>query len=269
VWLKVPIANISGGSDGGGSSSAKTAAAAAAGRSTFLALPNVPKRKRGDDSPGSGSRSVSPTTRPTDAKRARPSQEWPGKTSSKGQPKRKSVQELWAPIQRTHGFTREFWEHLANCFKGLAPNEQFASRPPDYNKSDLPVLIDGLRIRRKEVESKNHASDKFSISFCLRIEALLALLHIRPVLHVMTSDNRLLREGASTNVHGTSTALLKTIALPQKLAVDHLEDMAFLIKGTKHFNEGNREYQKKAGASLTQQSTMTDLVVEIEKMGNG
>lgn len=147
-----------------------------------------------------------------------------------------------------------------------------ANRPDLYNDGDLPWLIENLRKRRKQVEKQveeqgKDISHEFPITFCQRIEAVLALMHVRPMFEIMTADNSMLR-GEAMQPGNQRKALLARINLPQIKAQNHLADMAFLIKGTKHFDE-TYGYRNKAGASLTQQSTMAELVAEIVKMGRG
>ena len=171
-------------------------------------------------------------------------------------------------MTKTFGFSKDFWAHLGNCLRGFAsPSELYAIRPNDFNESDgLVTVIDGLRLRRKEMEaSTNRSKSEFAVRFCGRVEALLSLLHIRPIIVLVGNDNTALRNDAKQGFGHGRNALLETVELPKERTVNHLEDVAWLIKGTLHFGE-EYDYPNRPGIALTQQSTMAELVEEIDKM---
>ena len=73
-------------------------------------------------------------------------------------------------------------------------------------------------------EQGKDISHEFPITFCQRIEAVLALMHVRPMFEIMTADNSMLR-GEAMQPGNQRKALLARINLPQIKAQNHLADM--------------------------------------------
>ena len=73
-------------------------------------------------------------------------------------------------------------------------------------------------------EQGKDISDDFPITFCERIEAVLALMHVRPMFEIMTADNSALRVDAM-QPGNQGNALFARINLDQIKAQNHLADM--------------------------------------------